>query len=161
MALPKLKEILGSAVAVGMMLTPLAAADAQQPNAQPVAVSTTNVNFPMRDARNAGENSVRFATAQVTKAAPAIALLGVQRESWPRIRGAIQQAIADGYPVGIVVMGPTDAEPALEIYAKGVLVTNPINPNTYPPEKLTQLIRDVNAEMYPRQLASRSEPSPH
>lgn len=156
MALPKLKEVLGSAAAVGLMLTPLAAADAQQPKAQPVAAASVDV--PMSDARNVGPNSVRFSAAQFTNTAPTIVLLGVQRESWPTIRGAIQNAVAGGYKVAGVFMGPTDAEPAFEIYAHGQLQTKPINPNTTRPELLTEVIKAVSDHEYPRQLASRTFP---
>ncbi|MCP1469869.1 hypothetical protein J3E64_001551 [Sphingobium sp. OAS761] len=145
------------AVAVGMMLTPLAAADAQQPNAQPVAAASVDV--PLSDARNVGPNSVRFSAAQFTNTAPTIVLLGVQRESWPTIRGAIQNAVAGGYKVAGVFMGPTDAEPAFEIYAHGQLQTKPINPNTTRPELLTAIIKNVSTSEYPRQPSTSGVPA--
>lgn len=154
MALPKLKDVLGSVAAASLVLAPIAAADAQQVSTRTVPVSQ-QVSVPLRDARDAGPNSVRFAAAQFTQTAPSIALLGVQRESWPRIRDAIQEAKANGYPVSLIVMGPTDASPALEIYAKGTLVTRPIDPNEITGPRLTTLIRDVHREMYPKALASR------
>lgn len=119
MALPKLKDLshglFAGVTAAAMVMAPMQAANAQQ--AQPVAVS--QINVPMSDARNIGERSVRVVAAQETDRAMNIALFGVERDAWPRLRGAIQQGVANGCAVRAVFMGPTDAEPALEIYAKG------------------------------------------
>ncbi|HKX79699.1 MAG TPA: hypothetical protein VJM34_14365 [Novosphingobium sp.] len=159
MALPKLKDVLGSVAAVSLVMTPLSAADAQSAHTQNVA-AVSEVKIPFKDARSAGAGSVRFAAAQYTQAAPTIVLLGMSNEKWPAVRQAIRQAVADGYRVEGVFMGPTNAAPALEIYAKGTLVTNPIDPNTVAPERLTQVIREVSTRMYPRTLAMHDAPAP-
>ncbi|MDQ0465569.1 hypothetical protein QO010_003358 [Caulobacter ginsengisoli] len=119
----------------------------------------SQIDFPMSDARSIGPNSVRFGAAQGTERQPNIALFGVTKERWPEIRTGIQQSIANGFPPRVVFMGPTDAPPSLEIYAKGILVTRPIDPNTMPAPRLTALIKNVYAEMYPTTLASAS-PTP-
>ena len=159
MALPKLKDLshglFAGVTAAAMIAAAPMAANAQQ--AQPIAVS--QINVPMSDARNIDERMVRVGAAQETDRAINIALFGVEREAWPRLRGAIQQGVANGCPVRAVFMGPTNAEPALEIFAKGGLMTNPINPNTVDPRVLTNLMCDISQEQFPRQLAARG-PAP-
>lgn len=155
MAHNKLSYISGSVfagiTAATMMIAPMQAANAQQ--AQPVAVS--QIDFPMSDARNIDERAVRFAATQGTERSINIALFGVQREAWPRLRGAIQQGVANGCPVKVVFMGPTTADPALEIFAKGILQTNPIDPNKVDPRVLTNLMCEITREEFPRQPAAR------
>lgn len=155
MALPKLKDLshglFAGVTAAAMVMAPMQAANAQQ--AQPIAVS--QINIPMSDARNIGERSVRVVAPQETDRAMNIALFGVERDAWPRLRGAIQQGVANGCNVRAVFMGPTNVEPALEIYAKGVLQTNPINPNTVDPRVLTNLMCQITRDEFPRQLAAR------
>jgi hypothetical protein len=140
--------------AAALALMPMPASDAFAQQAQHVAAAT-NGNFPLSDARNIGPSSVRFSAAQGTAERPNIALFGVAKDRWPVIRDAIKQSVTDGYPVRVVFMGPMDAPPSLEIYAKGTLVTRPIDPNTITPAALTNLIHSVNREMYPTALASR------
>lgn len=155
MALPKLKDIshgvFAGITAATMVIAPMQAANAQQ--AQPVAVS--QINVPMSDARNIDERVVRFGAAQETDKAINIALFGVEREAWPRLRGAIQQGVANGCPVRAVFMGPTNVNPDLVIYAKGVRMTNPSDPNTIDPRVLTNLMCEITREQFPRQLAAR------
>ena len=112
------------------------------------AASASDVDIPLSDARNIGPNSVRFSAAQFTDKAPTIVIFGMTKESWPRLRAAIQQAVFEGYAVNSIFIGPGGAPPTLEIYAKGHHVTNPIDPNTIAGPKLTQLIKDVVREYY-------------
>lgn len=118
--------------------------------AQTRPASASEINIPLRDARNAGPNSVRFAAAQFTKDAPTILIFGVTKANWPKLRAAMQQAVFQGYPIEGVLIGPDDAGPALEIYAKGVNVTRPINPNTISGPELTRLIRQIHQQHYGR-----------
>lgn len=155
MALPKFKEILGSAAVLSLVFAPVAAADAQQVAGQRAIPVAQQVSVPLVDRRDNGENSVRFQAAQFTRTAPTVVLLGIQRENWPRIRDAIQTAVAQGYKVEGIFMGPTDAQPALEIYAHGTLATNPINPNSIEGPRLTAIIQRISREQYPTALASR------
>lgn len=105
-------------------------------------------SIPVSDAREIGPNSVRFAAAQFSNDAPTIVLLGLRSDRWPVVRGAIQDAHDSGARVDGIHIGPTDAAPALEIYANGQLVTRPINPNTIEGAALTRLIRDIVREFY-------------
>jgi hypothetical protein len=160
-ALPKLKDlsqnVFAGITAATMLMAPMQAANAQQ--AQPVAVS--QINVPMSDARNIGERSVRVVAAQETDRAMNIALFGVERDAWPRLRGAIQQGVANGCPVRAVFMGPTDVQPDLVIYAKGTRVTaEGIDPNTISPDTLTRLMCRITNEEYRRQLAARDPAAP-
>lgn len=116
--------------------------------AQTRAASAADINVPLSDARKAGPNSVRFSAAQFTKTAPVIVIFGVTKANWPKLRAAIQQAVFEGYAVEGIFVGPDDTVPALEIYAKGHHVTNPINPNTISGPELTRVIRDVVREYY-------------
>ena len=112
------------------------------------AVHAQQASIPVSDARDVGPNSVRFAAAQFSNEAPTIVLLGLRSERWPVVRGAIQDAADKGARVDGIHVGPIDAEPALEIYAKGQLVTRPINPNTIGSIALTRLIQDIIREFY-------------
>jgi len=158
-ALPKLKDI-SQNVFAGITATALIAAAPMAANAQqaqPIAVS--QIDFPMSDARNMDERVVRVAATQGTERSINIALFGVEREAWPRLRGAIQQGVASGCPVRVVFMGPTNVEPDLVIYAKGGRMTNPADPNTIDPRVLTNLMCEITREQFPRQLAAR-DPAP-
>lgn len=117
---------------------------AQQTRADPAK------HFVVKDSRNIGPNSVRFAAAQGTQERPNIVLLGGNEAVWPKIRGAVQQSERDGYPVRAILVGPPSAPPALEIYAHGHHVTNPINPYQITQSELVRLIRDIHREHYPR-----------
>ena len=75
-------------------------------------------------------------------------LLGLRSEHWPAVRNAIQSAANNGARVNGIHIGPTEVEPALEIYAKGQLVTRPINPNAIGRAALTRLIEDIVREFY-------------
>lgn len=121
-----------------------------QTSAQARITSPSQVSVPLSDARNIEPNSVRFSAAQFTNDSPTVVLFGMNRRSWPKIRAAIQQAVFEGYPVSGVFMGPTSEAPALEIYAKGHHVTNPINPDQISQADLTKLLRDVSREYYRR-----------
>ena len=107
-----------------------------------------DVSIPLSDARNIGANSVRFSAAQFTRTAPAVVIFGVTPANWPKLKSAIQQAVFEGYKVEAVFIGPAGTTPAIEIYAKGHHVTNPINADTISGAELTQLIRDVWREYY-------------
>lgn len=107
-------------------------------------------HFVVKDSRNIGPNSVRFAAAQGTQEMPNIVLLGGDANVWPRIRSAVQEAEIGGYPVRAILVGPPSASPALEIYAHGHHVTNPIDPYRITKAELVQLLRDIHREYYPR-----------
>ncbi len=110
--------------------------------------SASEVRIPLSDARNIGENSVRFSAAQFTDEAPTVVLFGGNETNWPKIRTALRQAVFEGYPIKAIFLGPVDAQPSLEIYAKGHHVTNPINPDMITETELTKLVRDVIREYY-------------
>ncbi|MCJ2186237.1 hypothetical protein [Novosphingobium beihaiensis] len=116
--------------------------------AYPQTALAQQASIPVSDARDIGPNSVRFAAAQFSNDAPTIVLLGLRSERWPVVRKAIQDAADNGARVDGIHIGPIDAEPALEIYAKGQLVTRPINPNTIGRIELTRLIQDIVGEFY-------------
>lgn len=140
------------------VLTGIAALAVAPAVAHAQVTPVSQINIPMSDARAIGPNSVRFVAAQETGKAPSVALFGVKKECWPTIRTGLQQAVADGFPIRAVFMGPIDAPPSMEIYAKGHHVTNPINPNTITQSDLTKLIRDVYREYYPTRLAAAPSP---
>ncbi len=135
--------VVRAACAAAAMAVPLV-------SAQTRPASVSEVNIPLRDARTAGANSVRFAAAQNTNAAPVVAIFGVTKANWPKLLAAMQRAVADGFPVEGVIIGPDSAGPALEIYVKGHHVTRPINPNAISGPELTKLIRDIHREHYGR-----------
>lgn len=118
--------------------------------AQTRPASASDVTIPLSDARNIGPNSVRFAAAQHTKDAPTIVIFGVSKANWPKLNAAMQQAVFDGYPIKAIFIGPQNAPPALEIYAKGVNVVRYIDPNTISGPELTRLIRRVHQQHYGR-----------
>lgn len=129
-------------IASAFILSPQIAAQSKTPQ------SVDEVKVPISDVRHIGSATVRAAATQFTKDAPTIALFGMEAERWPVIRLAIQQAAYEGYKVDGIHIGSTDAPPSLEIYAKGLHVTRPINPNSISASVLTQLIRDVVKEFY-------------
>ncbi|QIG79454.1 hypothetical protein [Stakelama tenebrarum] len=108
------------------------------------------LQFVVKDVRGAGANSVRFAAAQGTQERPNLVLLGGNPEVWPTIRQAVIQSERNGYPVRAILVGPMDAAPSLEIYAKGHHVTNPIDPFEITQAELVTLIRDIHREYYER-----------
>lgn len=119
--------------------------------AQTRPASAADVLVPLSDARNIGPNSVRFSAAQFTKNAPVIVIFGVTKANWPKLNAAIQQAVFEGYPVDSIFIGPQDAPPALEIYAKGHHVTTEgISPDRITGPMLTTLIKDVHRRYYGR-----------
>lgn len=124
-------------------------AHAAAPQPRPAGVtSPSQIDIPFRDARDAGANSVRFSAAQFTGNAPTVALFGTTKATWGKVKSALQQSAFDGYPVAGVILGPSDAPPALEVYAKGIYVTNPINLETISQAQITKLIEDVWREYY-------------
>ena len=118
--------------------------------AMPAAGQVQQGHFVVKDARNIEADAVRFAASQGTEAMPNIVLLGGGKDVWPKIRGAVAEAEAAGYPVRAILVGPTNETPALEIYAKGWKVTHPINPNEVRSAVLVRLIREVHREYYER-----------
>ena len=110
--------------------------------------SASEVKIPLRDSRNIGPNSVRFSAGQFSKDAPTVVLFGMKPNRWPVVKGAIKQAVFEGYKVNGVFMGSTDAPASLEIYADGQHVSRAINPNTISAPILTQLIKDVVRKFY-------------
>ena len=110
--------------------------------------ATAPHKYVVKDMRNIGPNSVRFAAAQISGDSQAVVLLGGSKTIWPKISDGVQQAEAKGCPVVAILVGPADEAPALEIYAKAHHVTNPINPVTLTQSDLTKLICDVNREYY-------------
>ena len=127
-----------------------AAVQAQQVNAGHPS-SPSEVDFKLSDARNIGANSVRFSAAQFTRESLTVVLFGATENSLGKLRKAVQQAIYEGYPVRLVFIGPVDEPRALEVYAKGHHVTNPIDPETISTTELTELLRDVTREYYGEQ----------
>lgn len=105
-------------------------------------------HFVVKDSRDIEENSVRFAAAQIGADHQAVVLLGGDKAVWPKIKGGVEDAEAKGCRVVAILVGPVNARPALEIYAKGVYVTNPINPYTITQAALTNLICDVDRKYY-------------
>ena len=105
-------------------------------------------NFVVKDMRNVGPSSVRFIAAQGTEDLPNLLLVGGSKEIWPKVREAVLESEAMGYPVRAILVGPQGESPALEIYAKGWKVTNPINPNEINQNILVQLIQNVHHEYY-------------
>ncbi|QIG79944.1 hypothetical protein [Stakelama tenebrarum] len=110
--------------------------------------SAADIRVPVSEARDIEPNSVRFSAAQFTEDAPTVVLLGGNRTNWPKIRDALRQAVFEGYAVRAIFIGPVDAPPSLEIYAKGHHVTRPIDPNEISGPELTELVRDVVREYY-------------
>ena len=104
--------------------------------------------FVVKDMRNVGPSSVRFIAAQGTEDLPNLLLVGGSKEIWPKVREAVLESEAMGYPVRAILVGPQGESPALEIYAKGWKVTNPINPNEINQNILVQLIQNVHHEYY-------------
>ena len=104
----------------------------------------------VKNMRDIEPNSVRFAAIQGASERPIVVLLGGSKDIWPKIRDATRDAEAQGYPVRAIIIGPADADPSLEIYARNHHVTNPINPYTITRAELTELLRDVSREYYPR-----------
>lgn len=143
--------------AAALALAPVAFTTSAQAQSQPASAS--RVTVPLSDARAIGPNSVRFAAAQGTERQPNIALFGVKKENWPTIRAGIEQSAANGFGPRMVFMGPMDAAPSMEIYAKGGLVDRtPVNPNTLTQARVAGLIRDAYAIAYPTRLASYPSP---
>lgn len=116
--------------------------------AQSRPASAADINVPLSDARKIEPDSVRFSATQFTRTAPTVVIFGVSKANWPLLRAAIQQAVFEGYPVDSIFIGPQNAAPSLEIYAKGVKVTNPINPNAISAPELTRLIGAIVREYY-------------
>ena len=110
--------------------------------------SPSQINIPVSDARNIGPNSVRFSAAQFTTTAPTVVIFGSNKQSWAKVKNALQQSAFDGYPVDGIFIGPTTEAPSMEVYAKGHYVTNPINLDTISQSEITKLIRDVWKEYY-------------
>jgi len=105
-------------------------------------------HYVVKDARDIEPNAVRFAAAQISGDHQAIALLGGTKATWPTIKGGIEDAEARGCRVTGIIVGPSSAAPALEVYAKGIYVTNDINPNTISRADLAKLICDVQREYF-------------
>ena len=122
------------------------AATAMPATAQPA--SNSQVNISISDARKIGPKSVRFSAAQLSRHAPTVILFGATTPSWHKARAAMQEAVAQGYQINCVFMGPTSEPPSLEIYAKGHHVTNPIDLNEISGPEITRLVRDVWREYY-------------
>ena len=141
--LKPLMFVASMALAWGLVPTP---ANAQTHASRPT--SAQDVDIPLSDARKIGPNSVRFSAAQFTRKAPTVVLFGATTASWHKARAAIQQAVFEGYPVSIVFMGSTGETPSLEIYAKGLIVTKPINLDEISQSEITRLMRDVWKEYY-------------
>lgn len=137
-------RISGIAACAVMALLSINPALAQQSNDVPAA------HFVVKNLRNVGPNSVRFAAIQGTKYSPTVVLLGGNRDIWPKIRDGVRDAEAQGFPVRAILIGPADAPPALEIYANGHHVTKPIDPYRITQAELTTLLRDVSREYYPK-----------
>ncbi|MGB3928265.1 MAG: hypothetical protein WBL20_04815 [Sphingobium sp.] len=116
--------------------------------AQPVAAS--NIEIPLSDARKIGASSVRFSAAQLSKEAHTVVLFGATTPSWHKARAGMQQAVAQGYRISCVFMGPTGGRASMEIYAKGHHVTKPIDLNEISQADITRLVRDVWREYYAR-----------
>lgn len=104
--------------------------------------------FVVKDMRTIEPNSVRFAAAQGTGEMPNVALFGGTPEVWQKVKGAVTQSEAQGYPVRAVFIGPPSAAPGLEIFAKGLLVSKPISPAAISQERLIALLRDIHHEFY-------------
>jgi len=77
------------------------------------APATTH--FVVKDARDIEPNAVRFAAAQISGDHQAIALLGGTKTTWPTIKGGIEDAEARGCRVTGIIVGPSNAVPALEV----------------------------------------------
>ncbi len=141
-----LHTIVCTGIALFLAPVSVAAESSQSAAARPASVS--EISIPLSDARNIGANSVRFSAAQFTREAPTVVLFGADTESWHRIRSGLRQAVAEGYPVAGIFIGPIDESPTMEVYAKGHHVTNPIDPRTISEAEVTKLIRDVVMEYY-------------
>ncbi|MCF8467275.1 MAG: hypothetical protein K9G33_07715 [Sneathiella sp.] len=145
----KLHTIVCAGIALVFMSVSHVAAQGQKTTeARPS--SPSDVRIPLSDARDIEPNSVRFSAAQFTKEAPTVVLFGGNKTNWPKIRAALRQAVFEGYTVKAIFLGPANAPPSLEIYAKGHHVTNRINPNEITEGELTKLVRDVVREYYER-----------
>ena len=105
-------------------------------------------SFGIRDLRNIEPKAVRFIAAQGTERMPNMALFGGGPDVWPKIKGAAEQAAARGFPVRAILVGPVNVTPALEIYAKGQLVTQPIDPRAILQERLVLLLRNTKRDFY-------------
>lgn len=106
--------------------------------------------YVVKNLRDIEPNSVRFAAIQGSRPSPTVVLFGGSKSIWPKIKGAVEQSEANGYPVRAILIGPDNAPPALEIYATGHHVTNPINPYVISQAELVKLLRDVSREYYRR-----------
>lgn len=106
------------------------------------------IALPLSDAREIGPNSVRFSAAQLSRKGPVIVLFGATTPNWHKARAALQQAVAQGYRINGIIMGPTDEPPSMEIYAKGHHVTKAIDLNQISGPEITRLVRDVCREYY-------------
>lgn len=105
-------------------------------------------SFVVKDLREVDTKVVRFIAAQGTERMPNIALFGGSKEIWPKIKGAAEQAAAQGCPVRAILVGPIGAPRALEIYAKGQLVSRPIDPVAILQERLVLLLRNTKRDFY-------------
>jgi hypothetical protein len=143
-----MRNRLAIAALLGGLLISVPAPPVGAQQTQPVSAS--EIDIPLSDARNIGPNSVRFSAAQFTDRSPTIVLFGATTASWHKVRAAAQQAVFEGYPVRMIFIGPTDAPRALEVYARGHHVTNPIDPETISEAEITRVLRDVSREYYPR-----------
>ncbi len=112
------------------------------------AKNVTKSTFVVKDSRNIGANPVRVAAAQGTKNKPNIALFGGNPKIWPKIRNAVIEAEAMGYPVRAILVGPASEKPSLEIYANGQHVTRSIDPNRISKQALVTLIKDIHKRFY-------------
>lgn len=91
---------------------------------------------------------MRVAAAQGTTQKPNIALFGGNPKIWPKIREAVIEAEAAGYPIRAILVGPVGEKPSLEIYANGQHVTRSIDPNKISKTALVALIKDIHKRFY-------------
>lgn len=131
-------------IGITTLFVPCGEGLAEQPQAKPTG------HFVVKNLRDIGANSVRFAAIQGATYSPTVVLLGGNKGIWPKIRNAVRDAESRGFPVRAILIGPTDAPPALEVYALGHHVTHPINPYEITQAELADLLRDVSREYYPK-----------
>lgn len=108
----------------------------------------TEPSFGIRDLRDIEPKAVRFIAAQGTERMPNIALFGGGPDVWPKIKGAAEQATAQGFPIRAILVGPVNVTPALEVYAKGQLVTQPIDPRAIAQDRIVLLLRNTKRDFY-------------
>ena len=131
-------------IAAAAILSGMPVATGLQARPAPAA----QVNIPVSDSRNVGPASVRFAAAQLSKNAPTVAIFNVTKTNWPKLRGALETAVAQGYRVEGIFIGPDDIH-SVEIFAKGQRVTNAgIDPDTITGPELTRLVQQISQRFY-------------